>query len=297
MQKQPILLLFLLALFLACSENNEVQSTTESINRGGSQRSIMHDGIQRTYYLYVPQSYTEGTELPLMLNFHGFSDNAIDQMNSADMRPLAESENFILVYPQGTLLGGLPHWNPDPVGGNNKSSADDLGFVEALINTLKQEMAIDTNRVYASGYSNGGYFVYGLACRLSNKIAAVGSVAGTMLEYTYDNCEASAPLSVINFHGTADYYVPYNGTTGLKSAADVIEYWSDFNQAENLEITQNSGFDQYEYTDAGGDTYVRHFKIIDGGHTWNDNDSYGGKSSSQLVWEFVSRFNLSGLIQ
>tara|TARA_B100001559_G_scaffold116663_1_gene98024 strand:- start:212 stop:913 length:702 start_codon:yes stop_codon:yes gene_type:complete len=233
-----------------------------------------------------------------MLNFHGFSGSAEAQMISADMRPLAESENFILVYPQGAQLSsGFPHWNPDPIGGNNKSDIDDIGFVEVIIDSLDEELNIDLSRVYASGYSNGGYLIYGLACRLSNKIAAVGSVAGTMLSSTLNNCAASAPIGVINIHGTADYDVPYNGTTGLKSAADVVNFWRDLNQSEIEEISENNGFNQYDYNDLNGYTYVRHFKIINGGHTWDDNIRYGGKSSSQIIWEFVSLFNLSGIIK
>ena len=217
-------LLFIIVFFSLLSCNNKEIETSEGTQIIGlSQRSIIHDGIRRTFILYVPESYSTGTQLPLMLNFHGFSGSAEAQMISADMRPLAESENFILVYPQGAQLSsGFPHWNPDPIGGNNKSDIDDIGFVEVIIDSLDEELNIDLSRVYASGYSNGGYLIYGLACRLSNKIAAVGSVAGTMLSSTLNNCAASAPIGVINIHGTADYDVPYNGTTGLKSATEVL---------------------------------------------------------------------------
>ena len=292
-------LLFIILFFSLLSCNNKEIETSEGIQIIGlSHRSIIHDGIRRTFILYVPESYSEGIQLPLMLNFHGFSGSAEAQMISADMRPLAESENFILVYPQGALLSsGFPHWNPDPIGGNNKSDIDDIGFIEVIIDSLDEELNIDLSRVYASGYSNGGYLIYGLACRLSNKIAAVGSVAGTMLSSTLYNCAASAPIGVINIHGTADYDVPYNGTTGLKSATDVVSFWKDLNQSEIEEISENNGFNQYDYNDLNGDTYVRHFKIINGGHTWDDDIRYGGKSSSQIIWEFVSLFNLSGLIE
>ena len=293
-------LLFIISFFslLSCNNNSEIEISTEPQTLGLSQRSLVHDGIRRTYILYVPESYNEGAQLPLMINFHGFGLSAAVHMNEADMRPLAESENFILVYPQGAQSGdGFSHWNPDPIGGNNKSDIDDIGFVEAIIDSLGEELNIDLSRVYASGYSNGGYLIYGLACRLSNKIAAVGSVAGTMLGSTLNNCAASAPIGVINIHGTADYDVPYNGTTGLKSAADVVDFWRDLNQSKIEEITENNGFNQYDYNDLNGDTFVRHFKIINGGHTWDDNIRYGGKSSSQIIWEFVSLFNLSGIIE
>ena len=163
--------------------------------------------------------------------------------------------------------------------------------------SLEEEINIDLSRVYACGYSNGSFFSYGLACHLSDKIAAIGSVAGTMMDGTYDGCEASTPTGMINIHGTGDSVVPYNGTTGLKAIDDVLDYWSNLNQATELEISENSGFHQYEYKDTDGDVYVRHFKIINGGHDWNDKIKYGGKSSSQLIWEFVSRFDISGLIE
>ena len=297
MNKYSLLFIILFFSLLSCN-NKEIETSEGTQIIGLSQRSIVHDGIRRTYILYVPESYSENTQLPLMLNFHGFGGSAAAHLISADMRPLAESENFILVYPQGAQLGsGSPHWNPDPIGGNNKSNIDDIGFVEVIIESLNEELNIDLSRVYASGYSNGGYLIYGLACRLSNKIAAVGSVAGTMLVSTQNNCGASAPIGVINIHGTADYDVPYNGTAGLKSAADVINFWSDLNQSEFEEINENNGFNQYDYNDLNGDTYVRHFKIINGGHIWDDNIRYGGKSSSQIIWEFVSLFNLSGIIK
>jgi polyhydroxybutyrate depolymerase len=43
------------------------------------------------------------------------------------MRSLAEADTFILIYPQGSCLDGLSHWNACPLGGDNKSDADDFG--------------------------------------------------------------------------------------------------------------------------------------------------------------------------
>ena len=94
-------LLFIIVFFSLLSCNNKEIETSEGTQIIGlSQRSIIHDGIQRTFILYVPESYSTGTQFPLMLNFHGFSGSAEAQMISADMRPLAESENFILVFPK-----------------------------------------------------------------------------------------------------------------------------------------------------------------------------------------------------
>ena len=96
---------------------------------GLSTQSIDVDGVQREYLIYVPESYDGTIEVPVMMNFHGGSMNAQAQMFLADMRPLAETENFILIYPEGTLLdSGDPHWNPLVSSENNKSDADDFGF-------------------------------------------------------------------------------------------------------------------------------------------------------------------------
>ena len=105
MNKYSLLFIILFLSLLSCNNNKEIESSGESQITGLSQRSIVHDGIRRTYILYVPESHSEDTQFPLMLNFHGFGGSASAHMISADMRPLAESENFILVYPQGAQLG------------------------------------------------------------------------------------------------------------------------------------------------------------------------------------------------
>ena len=125
------------------------------------------------------------------------------------MSSVADSENFILVYPQGTNLDGYSHWNADLNGDDNKSDVDDLGFIEALVNKLYSENLIDLKRVYAVGYSNGGMMSYALACYKSNLIAAIGSVSGYMIQ---NECTPSHSIPLIKLHGTTDYY---DGGAGL----------------------------------------------------------------------------------
>ena len=223
-----------------------------------------------------------------MLNFHGFGQTADQYLKFADMRSLADTENFILVYPQGTLLDGDPHWNAGLKSDTNKSNADDFGFVEALINEISSNYKIDPARVYSCGYSNGAFFTYALACYHSDKIAARGSVAGTMMEETYNNCNPSHPTAMINIHGTSDAYVPYGGwNEGLKSIDDVLAYWTGFNNTSaTLTVNRmNDGVITIEhdsYTDGDNNTSVDHYKVIDGGHVWFD-ISYDGSDTSALV--------------
>ena len=217
-----------LSSLFSCSGNDDVPLDAPEAS-GLFTRTISHNGITREYIVYVPDSYGGDARVPLMLNFHGYGQRATRYLRFADMRSLADTDNFILVYPQGTLLNGDPHWNARLESDTNKSEADDFGFVEALIDEISSNYRIDPARVYSCGLSNGAFFTYALACYHSDKIAAIGSVAGTMMEETYNNCNPSHPTAMINIHGTSDAIVPYGGAERLKSIDDVLAYWTDFN--------------------------------------------------------------------
>ena len=140
-----ILWFFSLILFNSCKNADTVNTITNPTNES-SIETIKHDGLQREYILYVPESYTGNDPVPLVFNFHGYTQYADDYMLYADFRPIADTAKFILVYPQGTLFNGLTHWNVD---GNwtQGSTADDVGFTEAMIDTLTSEYNIDLSRI------------------------------------------------------------------------------------------------------------------------------------------------------
>ena len=258
-----------------------------------------HDGITRTYIIYIPNSYDENVEHPLMFNFHGFGGRAADFVYAADMRSQAERDKFIIVYPQGSLLGGFPHWNSSGPSPDNKSSADDIGFVEQLITKISMDYSVNSDRIYAAGFSNGGFFSYYLACN-SDKFAAIGSVAGTMIDDSFQNCNALIPTGMINIHGTADSVVPYNGNGGgMTSINDVLEYWRYFNSCTVIKETNDSSYGpvtQYNYYDDNGGLYVQHYKETGGGHYWSKGLTFNGKNTNDLVWDFVSKFDINGII-
>ncbi len=282
----------------SCSGNDDVPldaPDTTSLFK----RTLSHNGVARQYILYVPDSLDGTSRVPLMLNFHGFGGTADRHLRFADMRPLADSGTFILVYPQGTLLDGSPHWNAGLKTDRNKSDADDFGFVEALIDEISSDYNIDPARVYACGYSNGAFFSYALACYHSDKIAAIGSVAGTMMAETYNECNPSHPTAMVNIHGTSDAVVPYGGTEGLKSIDAVLAYWTGFNNTSATptvnRITDGATtIERHSYTDGDKNTSVEHYKVINGGHVWFD-INYEGANTSALIWNFVSRFDINGL--
>ena len=100
-----------------------------------------------------------------------------------------------------------------PKGGDNKSTADDVGFVESMISEISSQYNVDMERIYAAGYSNGGMMAYGLANYKSDLIAAVASVSGTMLDCTGST---NHPMPVVHLHGTSDVLFPIMGVlTGI----------------------------------------------------------------------------------
>ena len=256
--------------------------------------SLEHDGLEREAIVYVPESYDPSADTPLMLNFHGFYGTARYHMEAGDLRPQADRSGGILVVPQGADLDGSPHWNPSQLGGDNKSSIDDFGFLEALLDEIQLSYPYSASRVSAVGYSNGGMMAMGLACERSERIASVASISGTMLDF---GCEFSHPISVMTIHGTRDDTVAYDGDGAYRGALDVVNYWRDENNTEDAErVTYTDGNTTiqhwpYEGGDAG--TAVHHYKVVRGEHIWLTFDA-DGRASNDILWDFLTAYSVEG---
>lgn len=273
-------------------------------------KNISHDGLTREYTIYVPEIYDGNDAVPLMLVFHGYGGTSKDMMDLGDFRQISDAAGCLLVYPQGSIDDdGGTHWNVD--GPNSKSDADDLGFTNAILDELATDYNIDSKRVYACGYSNGGFFSFDLACKMSDRIAAVGSVAGTMLLDSYENCNPTHPTPVITIHGTNDFVVSYNGLPGWMYSMDQVnDFWVNYNQTQTMPtVVQmpdlNSGDGstvEFSLWEEGTECVsVAHYRVINGGHDWPDVNATPSKtnvdvSASQLIWDFVSKHNIDGLV-
>ena len=228
MKKLILIFSFLTAIISSCNNDNAKDyDNSEGCYSNTNSQTIVHDGMNREYILYVPNSYDETSAIPILFNFHGFGGSASQFIQEADMRAEAELNSFILVYPQGSCLDGSSHWNPCPIDGDNKSSADDLGFVDAMVNEISSQYNLDMERIYAAGYSNGGMMAYGLANYKSNLIAAVASVSGSMLDCLGNT---SHPMPVLHLHGTNDGVIAYDESSNdYNSVQSTLDYWTNFN--------------------------------------------------------------------
>lgn len=282
-----------LILLNGCSKIDYEENVDQAV--GALLKRIEVEGEIREYLIYIPNSYDTTKSVPIVLNFHGFGGIVSEFIYDADMRSLAESDTFILIYPQGSYLNGSSHWNPCPIGLDNKSDANDFRFVEDIIDEISSQYNIDMERIYAAGYSNGGMMAYGLANYKSDLIAAVASVSGAMLDCIGDT---SHPMPVIHLHGTSDSVIPYSGGNGWNSAQSTLKHWIDFNNTTTNPIvsTENSGvmtIEHYVYGQGDSSVSVEHYKYIGGDHVWV-NATFQAQNTSELVWNFVSQFDING---
>ena len=270
--------------------------------------SIVSSGVKRTYLLYVPKSYNSAAPSPLVISIHGYAEWPAHQMQQSRWNYLAEQYGFIVVYPSGL---GLPkRWR---IGGMRGSASDPLPevtFISELIDKLAGRYNIDPARIYANGFSNGGGMSFVLSCQLSERIAAIGSVAGAYL-MPWSACQPARPVPTIVFHGTADPIVPY---LGGPSRSFNLPFPSVPEWVEALARQQGcSGAPQVipaegkvsgvQYTGCAAGAEVVFYTIEDGGHAWP-----GGKplpkfivghtsadiDATRTMWAFFQRHRLPG---
>lgn len=173
--------------------------------------ALLSSAETRRYLLYVPASYNPDLPTPLVISLHGFSEWPAHQAQISGWNELADQHGFIVVYPSGTRLP--LHWRLQGLANDPASQPVDVQFIADLVDHLSAQYNIDPTRIYANGLSNGGGMSYELACILSERIAAIGSVAGAYL-LPLEECHPSRPVPAILFHGTADRVVPYLGGPG-----------------------------------------------------------------------------------
>jgi polyhydroxybutyrate depolymerase len=233
-------------------------------------------GTKRLYKLHLPAS---PQERPLVLVFHGGMQNGAVIRKITGMDAEADRENFTVVYPYGSgrLKKKFLMWNAyDCCGFPVEKKIDDVAFVSALIEELSACYKIDRTRVYACGFSNGAMFVYRLAAELSEKIAAVASVGGSM---SGKEKAPAVPVSVLVIHGTADRHVPYEGGAGKwarvgypvnkESVAYAVDFWKKADACNaTAQVVDEKNFKMETYASGREGSEVRLITLKGIGHTW-----------------------------
>jgi len=259
-------------------------------NVNSQEYTIIHDGLTRTYRLHLPEGYSPDSLYPLVFNLHGLTSNAWEQEIYSGFNAVADQEGFLVVYPNG--IDGS--WNI-----SSQAGTDDVGFISALIDSLDARYGINTDMVYASGMSMGGFMSYRLACELSDRLAAIASVTGL---HAFFPCTPARPIPVLQIHGTADPIVPYAGVNATISfwteqngcpEEPVITDFPDINQSDNSTVKSSY------YGPCNNSSEVILYTVINGEHTWPGSNLIIGVtnqdiSASQEIWNFFRKFNRQG---
>jgi len=264
--------------------------------------NFVHDGLTRTYTLYIPANYNATNTHPIVFNLHGYTSNGSDQAGMTKMNAIADTAGFIVAYPEGTLNQlSQPYWNA-----GYGTGVDDIGFIDALIDTIATHYTVNLQRVYSTGFSNGGIMSNTLACALNHRIAAIAGVGGTMSIGQHAACSPSRKIPVLHIHGTTDLVVPYAGNGALLGVNALITHWRTHNglataatttSFSNTSLLDGSTADLIRY--GTGSTYPVHLiRVNNGGHSWpgsgvfvNGNTNMDFDASVE-IWKFLSQYNL-----
>jgi polyhydroxybutyrate depolymerase len=262
----------------------------------------------RTYELFVPDSYDADTPIPLVMVLHGASGSGARSQAWLGFDELAESENFIVVYPDGLYNNwdfgaGVP--TPDGL-----IEVDDVGFLTGVVHELEADYNIDPTRVFVTGMSNGAIMAYRLACEAPDTFEAVAGVAAGVFTMAVQNCDQ--PISVLFIQGSEDHIIPWDGTifegqyVGL-SAADSLSFWAQLNGCNtqtdaviqtdipDTDTEDNSTVKQISLTDCVEGTQMQFYAVVGGGHTWPGHPFDGelelgalnmDMDATQVIWEW-----------
>lgn len=253
--------------------------------------TLSWNGLERVFGVYVPSDVNEPAALVFLLHGGGGSAASTwDQEQGRSWRTLADAYGFVLVLPEGmTDTGDEPghHWNDCRIGLDGsaiETGEDDVGFIVGLINAVSAAHAIDLDRVYVTGASNGGMMTFRLATEAGEHFAAAAAVIANLPDPS--ECEAvPSPIPMLIMNGTEDPVMPHEGGCILNelclrgrvmSTADTVAYWVGVNGAlaepTSETLRNRAWFDRSRVTvyHYGGDVAgaeVVYYEVEGGGHS------------------------------
>ncbi len=262
--------------------------------------TILSGGLLRHYRLHIPTGYRDNVEQALVLNFHGHAGSVAGQEQLTGFSALADQQDFIVVYPQG-IVGPDGHtgWSTGPA---RNPQVNDVLFVSDLLNHLQATLCINPERIYATGFSNGGGMTNMLACKMSMRIAAFAPVSGAYPDVP-GGCHPGRPVPILEIHGTADHVVPYNGSKakGYPPIQQWLQQWAirdDCTLNPVISTLQPRVVEEHWLNCRESNTLI-HYRIVGEGHTWPSQNLFDTRiylsgrkkrlspiDATVLIWEF-----------
>ena len=268
---------------------------------------LVWEDINREFYIVSPNDLTSDDQAPLLISLHGGADYADANMQYTGFLDILNEKSFVAIFPQGTVAEGKGDTGWYAGGDCSGLEVCDLSFIERLIDYSVEDLNIDKNRVYVSGFSNGAFMVYTLACFLSDKIAAFAPVSGSMSPDDFQTCNPQRPIPIIHIHGINDDSIPIQGSDYVTPLEDVSSFLSMINNCTQSSIIDGEDINEDGYAwyseisyDCNEGVTVNFTYLENFGHNWPSLESSKGSGAdidgASFIWEFLSAYDINGSI-
>lgn len=247
----------------ADADRNAANSAGCGSDGASTQTTLTVAGQDRIYVLELPTDYDPNQAYPLVFAFHGLGGSGPLAKSYFGLTRASNGE-AIVAYPSALRLedyGNRTGWDLSPYG-------YDFDFFDALFAHLTDHLCVDTNRVFATGHSFGGYMSNALGCYRADELSAIAPVAGGDA-FWYGACSGELAASVI--HGT------YDSTVELSEGETARDRWRQNNGCSS-ETTETASGHCVDYQGCERDVQWCEFS---GGHEW---PSFAADS----LWNFFS---------
>ena len=254
-----------------------------------------HDGMERTYYLFMPEKLAPGS--PLVFCLHGYGGKA--EGYRPEMIDVARENGFALCYPQGEVdTKGKTGWivgYPSQKG----VKTDDVDFICSLARHLQKEYGLSKENTFLTGMSNGGEMCYLMAYLKPDMFAAFAPIAGLSMEWSYRKYSAKKAVPLMEVHGTMDKTSLWegdpdneNGWGEYLAVPLAVSYWAGqakctHEETIELPLIRNKVI-LHKYMggepawEGGPAIEVRLYEVIGGKHSWALNDL----DTCREIWNF-----------
>jgi polyhydroxybutyrate depolymerase len=193
--------------------------STSPYPAGLSDATLQVAGVTREYRVHVPSGVTT-SPTAVVLVLHGGGGEGLNVANTGAhplsvFRSIADREGFVVVYPGGLpARDGNAGWTDCRADNTVASEADDIGFLDALIDRLRTQYSLPSAKIFMAGGSNGAQMTLAYAISRASNVAAIATSSGNLPQSPKSGACSGTPsrrVPALMTHGTADTLMPYGG--------------------------------------------------------------------------------------